>query len=614
MGELERLARERFTDPPLTESERRLVSATATGGIANCAWGTPEETWRPTAADKWGPEREIRAALLRWLCVAAAAKALVDPAGIQLWSAQINDCLDLSFVKVPFPIAMINCLFVREINLMAAEIPDVNLHGTLTPGIEASGLHVRANVFLRHGFTSNGEVRLLGARIGGDLDCSGAVFLNPGPAATTGRAVALSADRVEVGGGAFLNGDFHAEGEVRFPTAEIRGNFSCSGGTFTNQARPGGDACALGLDGMTVGGDMFLNKGFRSDGEVRLLGARIGGNLDCSGGHFANSIGRGRPNGGHALSADGVVVKECVFLTDGFSADGGVGFAGAEIEKNFECIGATFRGPLGLRGASVRGGFHWLEIKEPELATLLLDDASTPRVLDDRLSWPANGKLDLDGFVYQRFAQGPRDHRSRLDWIERQRDFTPQPYRQLAKVLRDEGDESGAKEVLYRMAHRTLTEKKQNAIQRFWGLALRGAVGYGYYPGRAVIWLAGIVATGFLLFWFGYATRSMTPTDTNAYAEFRETGSTPPYYERFHALMYSVENTAPLVKFGQVDRWQPDPNPQRFVECLWATSSSLSICVSMAGFLRWVRWIQTLLGWILATFFVAGVTGIVRKD
>jgi len=32
------------------------------------------------------------------------------------------------------------------------------------------------------------------------------------------------------------------------------------------------------------------------------------------------------------------------------------------------------------------------------------------------------------------------------------------------------------------------------------------------------------------------------------------------------------------------------------------------------GFLRWFRWGQVLLGWLLAALFVAGVTDVVRKE
>jgi hypothetical protein len=64
--------------------------------------------------------------------------------------------------------------------------------------------------------------------------------------------------------------------------------------------------------------------------------------------------------------------------------------------------------------------------------------------------------------------------------------------------------------------------------------------------------------------------------------------------------MYSLENSLPFVNLGQKDRWMPDPNPGG----AWR----------MSAFLRWFRWFQVLLGWLLATLFVAGVTGVVRKE
>jgi hypothetical protein len=36
--------------------------------------------------------------------------------------------------------------------------------------------------------------------------------------------------------------------------------------------------------------------------------------------------------------------------------------------------------------------------------------------------------------------------------------------------------------------------------------------------------------------------------------------------------------------------------------------------ITYPKFLRWFLWVQILLGWLLATLFLAGVTGIVRKD
>ena len=58
---------------------------------------------------------------------------------------------------------------------------------------------------------------------------------------------------------------------------------------------------AIGADGLKVKGSLFLRNGFHAEGEVRLLGATIGGNLDARGGTFKN------PNG-NALNADGIKV------------------------------------------------------------------------------------------------------------------------------------------------------------------------------------------------------------------------------------------------------------------------------------------------------------------
>lgn len=91
----------------------------------------------------------------------------------------------------------------------------------------------------------------------------------------------------------------------------------------------------------------------------------------------------------------------------------------------------------------------------------------------------------------------------------------------------------------------------------------------------------------------------MVPTEKEAYQQFKylaTEGQVPAHYPTFSAPVYSLENSLPLVKLGQAAKWQPDPAPDG-----WA----------------WVRWFlrgQILLGWLLATLFVAGVNGIVHKE
>jgi hypothetical protein len=167
-------------------------------------------------------------------------------------------------------------------------------------------------------------------------------------------------------------------------------------------------------------------------------------------------------------------------------------------------------------------------------------------------------------------------------------------------VLRETGDDSGARRVLFEMERRRRQEEDRSWYARLWGWVLKWTIGYGFYSWRALGWLVLLTALGWGLFRYGYFAGAMAPTDKDAYCFFREQGRPPNYYQRFTASVYALENSLPFVNLGQKDHWTPDPNAQGSRR--------------MPGFLRWFLWGQVLLGWLLATLFVAGVTGVVRKE
>jgi len=676
VDDLEALAQARFGE--LSKAELELLRAAPKGEVAFCGPSAQNDDPAndPAKADEWGPEREIRADLIRWLCVDRDVASAVDPRGIQVHAARITGGLDLSFVSVPFPLRLRRCRFTDDANLISTDLPLLSLAGSRVLSVTADGANVRGNVFLNNGFSAEGEVRLHNAQIGGDLDCSGGILRNPGKKALNadradlkgslflrdgfqaegevrllGAQVgsvldcragtfknpgksALSADRVVAKGGVFLNDGFRAQGAVRLLGAQIGGNLTCSRGTFEGPAKD-----ALTADSANVEGSVLLDKGFIAEGAVRLVGAQIGGDLACKSGTFNNP-------GQHALSADGVNVKGSVLLDDGFRAEGSVRLLGAQIGCNFQVAGGAFKNPakdaliadgsevkgnaflsdgfsaeglVGLLGTKIggsldcRGGRLTEAIAENaviggtlfweavEATSLDLMNASAGSLIDDAESWPAKGKLFLDGFVYGHISgHSPRDAKTRLRWLERQDPFTPKPYRQLAKVLREAGDDSGARKVLFEMERRRRQVEDRSWHARLWGWALEWTIGYGFYPWRAIIGLALLTIVGWGLFRQGYFSGAMAPTDKGAYCFFRAQGRPPDYYQRFTASVYSLENSLPFVNLGQKDHWTPDPNPQASRR--------------MPGFLRWFRWGQVLLGWLLATLFVAGVTGVVRKE
>ena len=136
--------------------------------------------------------------------------------------------------------------------------------------------------FTADGFGELGAVRLAEAHIGGHLDCSGATIRNPsGPALQAGGAL-------QVAGRVFLCEGFTAHGvgelgTVRLVLARIGGQLDCSGATIRNPSGP-----ALIASSLQTGSSVLLHGGFTADGDgeqgvVRLIGARIGGQLNCSG-------------------------------------------------------------------------------------------------------------------------------------------------------------------------------------------------------------------------------------------------------------------------------------------------------------------------------------------
>jgi len=569
MGELERLACARF--PDLSAAEIELVRAAPAGEVAVCGpKAKPDDpAYDPSKAEDWGPEREIRAELIRWLCMDPRTKKLVDPRGIHVLGAKISDSLDLDNVTIPFRLSLQRCWLAQKLNLRGARLPVLNLQGTRVHAIGADGVVVKGAVFLRDGFRAEGEVRLLDAQIGGTLDCRAATLGYPPQAVATGSHHVLSADRAVVKGSVFLNSRFNAKGQV-----EVR---------------------------------------FSANGEVRLLGTKIGGNLSCNGATFENLVQADATVSGTALRADGAVVKGSVFLSDGLSAKGAVRLLGAHIGGALLCIGAKANLTLIAETAVIKGTLFWAGI-DPKETMLNLTNASAGALADEVGSWPATGNLFLDGFAYGRFSgSAPKDATSRLEWLARQEPFAPQPYRQLAKVLRDEGDDAGARRVLSKMEDRRRA-KEDPWYVRPWGWLLKGTIGYGYYPVRALLWLLVFVLLGRPLYRHAYFSGNIAPTDKDAYSSFQKDHHPPAYYEPFCASIYSLEKTFPFAKLGQVDRWQPDPNPPPPNLATVSRSHRFIRWFISARFLRGFGWLQTALGWILATLFAAGVTGVIRKD
>jgi hypothetical protein len=702
---LESLAHARFRNPPLSPAEIKLVQMAPGGFLAVCGPNDrPDDPANdPSRADAdWKEDRTIRATLIRWICIDRQAKELVDTRGIRVFGAVLTGDLDLSYAKIIFPLSFRCSRLSGKANLHAVEALEIDLEGTWTGSIDASNADVKASMIIRDGFHAEGEVDLREAKIGGDLDCRKAVFKNPPQKNADKSVLALNADNLDVTGDISLSEGFRAEGAVRLIGAKVGGELTCIGGHFANPVVEGAEASgdAINADRAVVTGTVFLSKGFEARGRVSLIGAQIGTNLRCTGGEFKNSwlhkLKRGglaitangaevhgdiyfddgfraegevrilntrvsgdlvcaggsfhnpseHPNDdehageddepGDALSADGIQVND-VNLKEGFEAIGRVRLSGARIGGDLDCTGGRIEGLLLVQRTKIQGNVFLCELKEPRNTKVNLIQTTAGAYADDKRSWPDYKNVRVHGFVYRAFADSAGDPKTRLQWLAREPDFNLQPYQQLAKLYRENGSEAGARSVLYEMERRRRREEKKSwnppakhgplrrGISRswhylkllatsIWNPILRVTIGYGYYPGRALAWLLLVVAFGWPVFRSGYFSWNIAPTDKDAYCSFQMEHSPPAHYERFYASVYSLENSFPLVKLGQADRWQPNSPPCLSVPQRDPYTEFLPKQIASHEFLVIFRYFQIISGWFLATMGAAGITGIIRKE
>ena len=348
-------------------------------------------------------------------------------------------------------------------------------------------------MFGQDGFQAEGEVRLVGAHISGPLVLSGAKLANH-------AGIALSADRITVDGGMFCGEKFQAEGEVRLPGAHISGQLDLIGAKLANH--PG---IALNAERITVDGAMS-GEGFQAEGEVRLPGAHISGQLTLNGAKLANPNGAKLPNpNGCALYADRITVGGGMYCGEGFQAEGEVRLTGAHISGQLVFRGASLHEVFALDFLeaeltldSLQAESLWLN-DMAAIGRVNLDSAQV-KVLDDTPGrWPPS--MRLDGFIYeslQPYAEA-RGASGRLAWLAHAvPGYRAQPYEQLAAYYRRLGHDEEARRVL--LAKQRRRRHTLGPVGRLTGYLLDGIVGYGYRPSRAFTWLVVLLAAGSVYF------------------------------------------------------------------------------------------------------------------
>lgn len=438
----------------------------------------------------------------------------------------------------------------------------------------------------------------------------------------------LCADYVEVKGTVFLS-DTYVKGRIRFFSAKISGNLELDRGVFgldpssetyrTEQTKAKraensdeGDFVVINGSRMNIGGSLTL-RGAEIRGELRLKGAWIGGSLSLRG---ATLTAHEADDKKRALSCNRAHIEGALILRNA-----------PELSKS-----AIINGRTDLRAATLGS-------------------------INDKVEcW--SGPVRLLGCRYGALIDAPTDANSRKRWLAMQNkekievDFSPDPYEQCAKVLREAGHVADAQEILIekeklqRAARRKRLARELDEARKtrdaalpasgfrphsdrviglwwhFWALrvwdAILGAVvGYGRKPQNAALWALLFIGIGWVFFLraegFGQIKPNLPQVQrAPEWVECREGGERRLGFEsqvacfhaqpeghaypRFNALVYSIDTFTPVVSLEMQSYWIPDDTKP------------------IGRFARWYLWLHIAMGWALTLLAVAGFSGLIKQD
>lgn len=307
------------------------------------------------SVEQWKSENTLKADRLVWLLTTPEASKRLSFRGLRISGAKIEGELNLEYATVSVPLIFESCAFTEPLILNKSKLRELQMQGSYVLGIQAEEMRVDGSVFLSDGFKVVGEVNLLRASIGRQLECSKGVFFHELNIISIIwlllQAInsmsspifyfyirflrklpktAINADAATIAADVFLCNGFKAEGEVNLRRASIGGQLDCSEGEFSNK-----DKIAINANATNITASVFLSDRFKAVGAVNLIGASIGGGLVCSEGEFSNGCET-------AIQATAAKISGDVFLCDGFKAEGKVNLIGTSIGGVLDCSGGKF--------------------------------------------------------------------------------------------------------------------------------------------------------------------------------------------------------------------------------------------------------------------------------
>jgi hypothetical protein len=260
--------------PRLSDAERRLWDAFPAGEFVDLASvkigiGRTAGENAPVDGDSWGPERTVRAEVIRSLLLGAYEVGAGSAPAVRLRGARITGPLEILGGAITHELVLSGCHLDEPVRFTGSTTRTIRMTDCRLPGFSGGGMRVVGHLSLSGSYVA-GTLRFGRAQFDSGLWLGGTKVVGDDD-------LALLADVMVVDSGTYMRAaDF--TGGVNLARSRL------NGGLFLNDAilrNPGRDA--LIADNLVVEDTMECAGGFTALGCVRLRSARINGNFLLSG-------------------------------------------------------------------------------------------------------------------------------------------------------------------------------------------------------------------------------------------------------------------------------------------------------------------------------------------
>jgi len=515
------------------------------------------------------PKRILRSSFIRTILTQGKFANAIRQRGLRVNGARIADQLDLSNAELATQLWFESCFFAQSVDMSWLRTSQpIAFNKSQVPGsLIFYAAQLGADLHIKE--TTVGLINLNGAHVVRTLDLNGS---HANEVAMPALDVVANLDmangaygRLELRGArighALDLSHSTATTETIMRGLEVGTTLDMKdGGVFNNLdlrgARVGNTLNLEGsavvgtsvMDGLQVG--VYLNFRYATLPGVSLLGARTQ-QLSLEGATVTGDIDMLEVQIGTDLWMTAARFFGRLYLTY-MQIGGQLAWNGSQFHKSVDLTGSRIGGALNLDKV------EWFD---GAVLTARFAKIGIIPGLGDR--WPS--EMDIDGLTYEGLHTVGDDH---VPWFNKVKRYSRQPYQQLANVLQAQGDVERATAVRFAERDRDRSRPEQPWYIAGWLGLLKWMIGYGYYPYYSLIWIVVFVGLGALVLrWSGEGRRNNMPV----------------------GLSYSFDMLLPVIRLR--DRhYQMD----------------------LHGWARYYFYAHKIMGWVLASFLVAGLSGLTK--